>query len=210
MCVACCAGAVSPYRHDAGHWVAGPYDGHLRAAILGYKEHGCLALDAALGSMLAIAVLALARGQWPGGLRLVPVPSHRRSRRERGFDAVGRIAARAAQALVSTGLDVAVSRSLVMARDYERHSAGSAAGRALVAGAFRGDPAGAGGVGREAGVGLIIVDDVITTGATVREARRALVAAGLDPIGAAAVAGTIRRSPGRHLRGVGSAPAGLR
>lgn len=189
MCTACCVGVVSPHRHDTGHWVAGAYDGHLRSAILGFKEHGCLALGAPLGSMLAIAVLSLLASAKSGPcIRLVPVPSHRRSRRDRGFDAVGRLAGRAAQAVSGAGLDASVSHALVLARDYERHSAGSVAGRSSAAGAFRGEPAAA------SGAGLVIVDDVITTGGTVREAHRALVAAGVTPIGAAAVAGTVRRT----------------
>ncbi|MBU6243848.1 MAG: hypothetical protein KGP12_01405 [Actinomycetales bacterium] len=189
LCSACCENVISPHRHDTGHWVAGPYDGHLRSAILAFKEHGCLALGAPLGSMLAIAVLSLLAGDQPRScIRLVPVPSHRRSRRDRGFDAVGRLAAWAAQALSGAGLDASVSPALVMARDYARHSAGSVAGRSSAAGAFRGVPAPA------FRAGLVIVDDVITTGATVGEAHRALVAAGVTPIGVAAVAGTVRRT----------------
>jgi predicted amidophosphoribosyltransferase len=50
---------------------------------------------------------------------------------------------------------------------------------------------------------VVVVDDIVTTGATLREAVRALRSAGWDVAGAAVVAGTPRPSPAIHWQGPG-------
>ena len=60
-------------------WAATPYDGTVRAMILGHKEHRLLALARPLGELLALAVAAALDDLIPDGptasLLLVPVPS---------------------------------------------------------------------------------------------------------------------------------------
>ena len=48
---------------------------------------------------------------------------------------------------------------------------------------------------RRARVHVVVCDDVVTTGATLREAQRALESVGLPVLAAAAVAATRRRAP---------------
>jgi predicted amidophosphoribosyltransferase len=166
-------------------WCAAPYDGSMRAALLAYKERGRRDLAGPLADLLARSVCAALAAQRspPGTALLVPVPSARSVAAARGGDHVQRMARRAA---ARCGVRVA-GDGLTLTRAV-RDSAGldARARTANVAGAMaaRQPPP-----GRVA----VIVDDIVTTGATLREARRALQAAGWPVLGAAVVAATPRR-----------------
>jgi predicted amidophosphoribosyltransferase len=167
---------------------AAVYDGAVRAALLAHKERGRLALVRPLGRALAAAVVAL---DPPRGFVLAAVPSSRIAVRQRGHDHALRLARSAARALGGPGRPVRVLPLLRPARRVGDQSGLDAAARAAnLAGAFQ--------VCRQVPVGtcVIVVDDVVTTGATLAEATRALTAAGIRLHGAATVAATIRRS--RH------------
>jgi len=105
---------------------------------------------------------------------LVPVPLAGRRRRSRGYNQ-SELLAREIACL--SGLPV--NSSLLVRRTAtppQARAAGEAARRANVEGAFavrpKGEPAGA----------LLLVDDVMTSGATMDACARALVAAGLGPV----------------------------
>lgn len=161
---------------------AGAYEGALRAVLLAHKERGRLALAAPLGGLLAGAVDELRTGP----AVLVPVPSARSAVRARGHDHALRLARAAASA---AGLDAAPL--LVQARRVADQSGLDAAARAAnLRGAL---------TARRPldGLPVVVVDDVVTTGATLVEAARALRAAGGRVRGCAVVAATRRRgSPG--------------
>ncbi|PZS29760.1 MAG: amidophosphoribosyltransferase [Pseudonocardiales bacterium] len=169
---------------------AASYDGPVRAALLAYKERGRRDLAGPLGAALAgavAAVVATAGEPTAGVVGLVPVPSRRRAARRRGGDHVARLARRAAADLCASGRPAAVVE-LVRLRGSPRDSAGlDAAARVLnVAGCFGLDPvrfAGAAACGA-----LVVVDDIVTTGATLAEVTRAMSAAGLPACGAAVLA----------------------
>jgi predicted amidophosphoribosyltransferase len=156
---------------------AGAYAGALRAALIAYKERGRRDLAAPLGELLARAV---ALG--PAAV-LVPVPCATRVARTRGGDHVlrlARVAARRGAGPVATPLRLA-------------RSVQDSAGLGLLARAANLDAAMAAVAPTHPGAGAMIVDDSGTTGATLREAARALTAAGWSVRGAAVVAATERR-----------------
>jgi len=162
-------------------WAAGPYDEVVQGLLVGHKERGRLALVAPLGRLLASAVAGLGAGT----VVLVPVPSSRAAVRARGHDHALRLAHRAA---AEAGLRAA---PLLRPQRVVRDQAGlDAAGRAAnLAGALAA-------AGRLTGLEVVVVDDVVTTGATLVEAARALREAGARVRGAAVVAAVQRRPMG--------------
>lgn len=193
-------------------WTAGSYDALARGLVSAHKERSALGLTRVLGERLALAVLALLveAGALEGlegfggldrldrlagvgrAVLLVPVPSTRRAVRARGFDA-GLALARAAAARLP---DARAGPLLTSTRRVADQSGLNAHERhANLAGAFR-LRARAGRGSRPATV--VVVDDVVTSGASLTEAVRALQAGGVPVLGAATVAATQRRTPLRH------------
>jgi predicted amidophosphoribosyltransferase len=161
----------------------------MRRLILAHKEHQVLTLTPFLAQRLAVAVDRLAEecsvGPFP--LVLVPVPSTPAAVRTRGFDAtmaMARLAARAGPG----GNGCSARRLLSHGRRVQDQAGLSAADRhANLAGSLR-----ATGVRPAPGTLVVIVDDLVTTGASLTEAARALRAAKIPVLGAATVAATVR------------------
>lgn len=156
------------------------YDDVPRAVLLAYKEAGRVDVASALGVALRAAVSAATAGS-----RAVPVPvlipSTHTAWRRRGYHPTGMILSR------SRGILPPLWRALRLTRQTadqaglasharERNRAGS-----LLASA------------RVSGRRCLLVDDIVTTGATLAEAARAIVAAGGVVVGAATIAQTPRR-----------------
>jgi predicted amidophosphoribosyltransferase len=188
---------AAPRRFPAGFpptVAAGAYAGPVRAAVLAFKERGRAELAGPLGAALGLAVAAVLAGV-PGAaadpVLLVPLPSTAAALRTRGRDHVRELTRAAVAELRAAGIDAAEA-PLLRRRGRVRDSAGLAAGerRANLAGSFAPRP------GRATdGAVVVLVDDVVTSGATLSEAA-AVLAAGRSqdavPVLAAVVAATPR------------------
>lgn len=199
-------------------WAVARYGGAVRAMLNAYKERGRTALAGPLGAALARAAAAAAGGpvldgRLPPGqgargrasaeptrrapLTLVPVPSTGSARRRRGVDPGRRLLAAALTALRGYGFAARGAPVLRHVRRVEDQAGLDRAARrdnlhgALAVPPRRRGPA----PGR-----VIVVDDVVTSGATLAEAARALRAAGFPVVGAATIAATRRRGGPPRIR----------
>jgi predicted amidophosphoribosyltransferase len=163
------------------------YDDEGRTLIIEYKERGNRGLAPMLGALLADSIAPHLPESSAGPTIVVPVPSHRWS--ARGFDALGGIARAASDELKARGRPVRVEPWLETVSAYRPLKDLSRAERRLrIEGAFRVRARVRRRAALQAVTGVIVVDDVFTTGATVGEAVRTLTAAGIPVAGAAVVA----------------------
>ena len=179
---------VHPHGLPRVYCLAG-WEGSARELVLAHKERARTALARPLGQALAPAVARVA----PGRVLLVPVPSRPEARRSRGHEPVARTAAGGAAKLRADGVPALAIPLLRHARAV-RDQAGLAANQRAenMAGALVARPGTANALSAAA---VVLIDDVLTTGATLTEATRALRAAGRSVAGAAVVAAVLRRTP---------------
>ncbi len=167
----CGACRTAPPAFDAVQ-AGGLFGGPLADAIHAFKYGGRPALARPLGAWLA------SRVRVPGGALVVSVPLGRARRIERGYDQ----AALLADALARAAGGVRRGRGLLRrTRETSPQVGRSRAERAAnVAHAFAAGPV--------AGQAVILVDDVLTTGATAGAAAEALLAAGARSVSVIALA----------------------
>ena len=171
--VLCGACEARPPAYDWGR-AAARYEGPLREALHALKFGGRRALARPLADLLVEQCGAAL----PADAVVVPVPLGRDRERARGFNQAALIAGRAAKRL-GLGLE---RRWLARVRATSPQSELAAAERsANVRGAFRASP-------EVRGRHVLLVDDVMTTGATLAECARAVAAAGAARVGVLAVA----------------------
>ncbi|MFF9563368.1 ComF family protein [Leifsonia sp. NPDC014704] len=184
-------------------WSALSYEGVARRVLLAYKDGGRVdvvrALARALRSAVVEAQRQTARGGpgGGGGAALLPVliPSTRSAWRRRGYHPSRSVLARA-HILVPP-----LWRALRLSRQTADQAGLNVVQRS---GNRRGSFVAS---KRLAGRTCLIVDDIVTSGATIAEAARAIQAAGGRVAGAAAIARTPLRAGGR-LQGAPRTPRG--
>lgn len=177
-------------------FAAGPYEGVLKELVIGLKEHQLLGLRRPLSGLLALSVLEAMAETGAGPTVLVPVPSRRASVRERGLDSTATITRGAAVLLRRHGLGVRPHR-LLRTRPGVVDQAGldSRQRQANLEGSITCPASGIRTLARTfPRATFVVCDDVITTGATAREAQRALESVGLGVKAITTVAATQRRS----------------
>jgi len=218
-CCPSCAAALSaakpqrvrpePEPPGLPHTVAlAAYDGALRSAILAFKERGRHDLAALLGDRLADVVDAglgdggsPVGGSSPGGPRpvlLVPVPDTAQAARNRHGDHMLRLARRAARTLCRRGRPAAVASPLraLPRPDSVELSAVDRAAAATTAFAVRPGRLPHVRAAVASGVTVVLVDDIMTTGATLCAAVD-LLGRGSVPVPLIAVLASTRRRVNR-------------
>jgi predicted amidophosphoribosyltransferase len=195
-CGACAAHLTAvPRQHTLTDgtpvWSAAAYEGPVREAVNAWKDHDRTDLDRPLG-------LAVARCYTAAGVRadaVVPVPSSRSARRRRGREPVHDLARCLRRELRRAGAGDAPTVLAPLRqrrRVVDQAGLGAPARAANLAGALHVVPALE---GRLHGRRLVVVDDVVTTGASIIETVRALSRAGAVVVGAVTVAATPRHRP---------------
>jgi ComF family protein len=159
---------------------AGPYAEPLSTAVVRLKYEGRAELASALARLLAPRLRSL---ELPPRTLLVPVPLHAKRLASRGYNQ----AALLAQALASAVSLPCAPRLLLRTRETERQVGQSRERRLTNAqGAFELNRRA---LSRRPGsAGVVLVDDVVTTGSTVRACAQALAAGGVPLLAVAAVA----------------------
>ncbi len=187
VCAVCAAALVQPLLHRPVGSIdvvsAAAYEGVVAAIVVAFKDSGRTDAAHALGGALRWAVsgaLSLAADH-RGPIELTPMPSSRAAIRQRGYRPV-ELALHAARLPSSPTLRVvrSVRDQASLSAEERRHNlVGSMAARVDLSGRA-----------------FVLVDDVLTTGASITEASRAIRAAGGRVLGAATIASTpLHRAP---------------
>lgn len=194
----CCTRALQPRVRlrrdlDVGDVVEGlripvvcalDYRGIVRQVLYRYKDHRIRQLARALSPALGASVTFAAEraGVHAPGALLTPMPTRRSSLRRRGFDATALLAGEVSKHVSTSGIcqplvDIRTGGAAKHAGAFERELRAVDAFRVRHERALPTKP-------------VILVDDIVTTGATIKEAVETLLVAGVQVVAVATVAGT--------------------
>jgi len=178
-----CRLAPPPFVRAVSH---GVYEGRMREAIHALKYDRLHSAARELGRLLAGAIAQLA-GEAPVEMLVIPVPLHRSKYAQRGFNQSRSLAVEALKFLHASHpqWQLALAPSTLM----RLRATGSQAGlaprerRINVRGAFSvSDPS------KVTAQNILLVDDILTTGATARAAAQTLLKAGAASVWVATLA----------------------
>ena len=183
----CAPCLTEPPRH-AGVAAATLYNHASRRLVLSFKYGKRIALAPLLGRLLVARVQALGLGIGPDWL-VVPVPLHRWRLWRRGFNQAALLAREVARA---TGARLVVDGLQRTRRTPPLAGLGAAARARVMAGAIRPHPRRAAGL---QGGKVLLVDDVLTSGATTNACIAALRRAGVEQVVIACFARVLEEVP---------------
>ena len=153
------------------------YEGNVRSSLLRYKFYGKRSYHTAYGRLLAMKLLE----EWDGEFDLITwVPISRRRKFRRGYDQVELLAQAVSKEL---GMESISCLKKIRHNPPQSTVMGEAQRRANVLNVYQvRDPE------RFAGKRILLLDDIVTTGATVSECARVLLTAGAKEVYCAAIA----------------------
>lgn len=176
-----CADKVRPFRaRDLSEldacFCAGGYSGWLREAIIGFKNGDVKYLELLSSSLHKTLKKFEIDETWT----LIPIPSSHQKIRERGFDSIAKLC----EGIIRQNKSLKLDASNLYLRKTVIDQVGLSAvqRQANLQGAF--------GVNRTMYGKVVIVDDVVTTGATLNSAAKALKYAGVQQVFAVTLCGS--------------------